>query len=76
MKKLLLIGTAVLLMATSAHADCVPSADGKPITPEEYHRTVGPCACPSDLKSNGARCGNDSAFCRRGGWAPSCGAKK
>ncbi len=42
------------------------------ITAEEYHRLIGPCACPDDLTKINHRCGRQSAYCRCGGWEPIC----
>jgi hypothetical protein len=32
----------------------------------------GRCPCPYNVKSNGHRCGGNSAYSRRGGEAPKC----
>lgn len=35
---------------------------------------AGPCNCPWDVDKRGYQCGKRSAFCRRGGLEPQCGA--
>jgi hypothetical protein len=47
-------------------------AKAQPITPDQYHAQIGPCACPDDHKSDGRKCGHDSAYCRCGGLEPAC----
>jgi hypothetical protein len=42
------------------------------ITPQQYHKTVGPCACPNDKAKNGSRCGKRSAYCDPKGERPRC----
>jgi hypothetical protein len=37
------------------------------MTPAQYHKEKGPCACPDDKDKAGKRCGKRSAFCRSGG---------
>jgi hypothetical protein len=44
------------------------------IAADEYHRLIGPCACPDDLTKVNHRCGLQSAYCRCGGWEPICHA--
>lgn len=42
-------------------------AAAQPVTPQQYHKEKGPCACPDDKDKAGNRCGKRSAFCRSGG---------
>lgn len=37
------------------------------MTPQQYHKAKGPCACPDDKDKAGNKCGKRSAFCRSGG---------
>jgi hypothetical protein len=37
------------------------------MTPQQYHKAKGPCACPDDKDSAGKTCGKRSAFCQKGG---------
>jgi len=48
------------------------SVTAQTIAPDQYHAQAGPCACPNDYKSDGRRCGRDSAYCRCGGLEPVC----
>jgi hypothetical protein len=47
-------------------------ATAQQITPEQYHQQIGPCACPGNKTADGHRCGRVSAYCRCGGWEPTC----
>lgn len=44
----------------------------KAMTPQQYHKDVGPCACPDDKDKAGRRCGKRSAFCQKGGAEVTC----
>jgi hypothetical protein len=47
-------------------------AIAQPMTPAQYHKEKGPCACPDDKDKAGHRCGKRSAFCRSGGAEVKC----
>jgi hypothetical protein len=38
----------------------------KAMTPQQYHKQNGRCACPGDKDKAGHACGKRSAFCRSG----------
>ena len=42
------------------------------MTPQQYHKEKGPCACPGDKDKAGHVCGKRSAFCRSGGAEVQC----
>jgi hypothetical protein len=42
-------------------------ASAQSMTPQQYHKEKGPCACPDDTDKAGKKCGKRSAFCRSGG---------
>jgi hypothetical protein len=42
------------------------------MTPQQYHKEKGPCACPDDKDKAGKRCGKRSAFCQAGGAEVRC----
>jgi hypothetical protein len=44
----------------------------KAMTPQQYHKEKGPCACPGDKDRAGHACGKRSAFCRSGGAEVEC----
>jgi hypothetical protein len=44
----------------------------KAMTPQQYHKQFGPCACPGDKDKAGHACGKRSAFCRSGGADVQC----
>ena len=58
--------TAALIAAPSV------SLAQKAMTPQQYHKEKGTCACPDDKDSAGRKCGKRSAFCRSGGADVQC----
>jgi hypothetical protein len=54
-----LIGSALLASYSFASAQSM--------TPQQYHKDKGPCACPDDKDKAGSKCGKRSAFCRKDG---------
>ncbi len=42
------------------------------MSPQQYHKEKGPCACPGDKDKVGHLCGKRSAFCRSGGAEVQC----
>jgi hypothetical protein len=42
------------------------------MTPQQYHKDKGPCACPDDKAKDGSKCGKRSAFCKSGGAEVKC----
>ena len=42
------------------------------MTPQQYHKDKGPCACPGDKAKDGSVCGKRSAFCKSGGAEVKC----
>jgi hypothetical protein len=42
------------------------------MTPQQFHKKEGACACPDDKDSAGKKCGKRSAFCREGGTTLQC----
>jgi hypothetical protein len=61
MKKIVL---TVLMLGGIVAATPLASAQ---MTPQQYHKDKGPCACPDDQDKAGNKCGKRSAFCRSGG---------
>jgi hypothetical protein len=60
--------TAVIALTVAAALLAGHSvAATQPMTPQQYHKDKGPCACPDDKDKAGNRCGKRSAFCRSGG---------
>jgi len=51
--------TALTLLASPSLAQTM--------TPQQYHKDKGPCACPDDKDKAGHKCGKRSAFCQKGG---------
>jgi hypothetical protein len=45
----------------------VSFASAQTMTPHQYHKEKGPCACPDDKDKAGNKCGKRSAFCQKGG---------
>jgi hypothetical protein len=62
MKIIFALGVALALISSPT----VVSAQ-KAMTPQQYHKEKGPCACPGDKDKAGHACGKRSAFCRSGG---------
>ncbi len=63
----------VLAFVTAAALISIPSlAVAQTMTPQQYHKEKGPCACPDDKDAAGHKCGKRSAFCRGGGAEPTC----
>ena len=58
---------ALVAFAIAALAAGIPPAAAQGMTPQQYHKEKGPCACPDDKDKAGNRCGKRSAFCRSGG---------
>jgi hypothetical protein len=42
------------------------------MTPAQYHKDKGPCACPGDKDKAGHMCGKRSAFCKSGAAEVKC----
>jgi hypothetical protein len=42
-------------------------ASAQTMTPQQYHKDKGPCACPNDKAKDGSKCGKRSALCQKGG---------
>jgi hypothetical protein len=59
-------------LATSALFLSYSLAAAQKVTPQQYHKEEGKCACPDDKDSAGKRCGKRSAFCRQGGFTEAC----
>lgn len=59
---------AAFLLAGAAEMATAQQA----MTPQQYHKDVGPCACPSDKDKAGHACGKRSAFCKQGGAEVTC----
>jgi hypothetical protein len=64
----------LLLVAFSATLISTPSLAlaQKAMTPQQYHKDKGPCACPDDKDKAGHKCGKRSAFCQPGGVEVQC----
>jgi hypothetical protein len=63
MKILALAALALLVSVSFASAQ---------MTPAQYHKEKGPCACPDDKAKDGSKCGKSSAFCQSGGPEVKC----
>ncbi len=58
----------VFALLTTAALIASPSLGlAQSMTPQQYHKAKGPCACPNDKDKAGKKCGKRSAFCRSGG---------
>ena len=55
---------AVVFVALFA---AVTVASAQTMTPQQYHKEKGPCACPDDKAKDGSKCGKRSALCQKGG---------
>ena len=58
---------ALTALIAAALIATVPLASAQSLTPQQYHKQKGPCACPDDKDKAGNKCGKRSAFCRSGG---------
>ena len=65
MRILTLAALTVAILATSYSLAPAQQA----MTPQQYHKEKGPCACPNDKDKAGKACGKRSAFCQSGGTA-------
>jgi hypothetical protein len=54
-------------LAISALVISFSFASAQQMTPQQYHKQKGPCACPNDKDKAGKTCGKRSAFCQSGG---------
>lgn len=76
MRKLALILTASLALATPALARDTSSMDDakikKAIIAQSIASYSGSCPCPYNTTRNGSSCGGRSAYSRKGGAAPLC----
>lgn len=59
------LALATLVASVLFASISVASAQG--MTPAQFHKEVGPCACPGDKDKAGKTCGKRSAFCQSGG---------
>jgi hypothetical protein len=64
------IAFAVLTAAALIASASLASAQS--MTPQQYHKDKGPCACPDDKDKAGNKCGKRSAFCQAGGVEVTC----
>jgi hypothetical protein len=58
---------AVALLMTGALIASHSLASAQSMTPAQYHKEKGPCACPADKDKAGKVCGKRSALCQKGG---------
>jgi hypothetical protein len=63
---------AVSALAIAALTANYSLASAQGMTPQQYHKEKGPCACPDDKDKAGKRCGKRSAFCQAGGAEVRC----
>jgi hypothetical protein len=54
-------------MVTAALIASYSLAAAQNMTPQQYHKEKGPCACPGDKDKAGKPCGKRSAFCQSRG---------
>jgi hypothetical protein len=64
--------TVLTLLTASALIAGVSFFSAQAMTPQQYHKEKGPCACPDDKDKSGHKCGKRSAFCRTGGAEVEC----
>jgi len=64
--------TAFALLTATALIAGVSFASAQSMTPQQYHKDKGPCACPDDKDKAGHKCGKRSAFCQEGGAEVTC----
>lgn len=57
----------IIVFASSALLSGFTPALAQTMTPQQYHKDKGPCACPDDKDKAGHKCGKRSAFCQKGG---------
>ena len=58
---------AILAFAISVLLSGYSPVLAETMTPQQYHKAKGPCACPDDKDKAGNKCGKRSAFCQKGG---------
>jgi hypothetical protein len=58
---------AIFALTLATLAAGYSPAMAQTMTPAQYHKEKGPCACPDDKDKTGKHCGKRSAFCRSGG---------
>jgi hypothetical protein len=58
---------AIAVLMTGALIAGSSLASAQTMTPQQYHKDKGPCACPDDKDKAGHKCGKNSAFCKKGG---------
>jgi hypothetical protein len=63
---------AITLLTTSALIASYSLAAAQSMTPAQYHKEKGPCACPGDKDKAGKKCGKRSAYCQSGGVEVRC----
>lgn len=66
--RILAVTALVISALTVGHS----LASAQSMTPQQYHKEKGPCACPDDKDKAGKRCGKRSAFCQAGGAEVRC----
>lgn len=64
--------TALVLLTAGALIAGISVGSAQTMTPQQYHKEKGPCACPDDKDKAGHRCGKRSAFCQAGGVEVTC----
>lgn len=57
----------ITILVASALIGSHSLASAQTMTPQQYHKEKGPCACPDDTDKAGRKCGKRSAFCQKGG---------
>lgn len=62
----------IAALISSAMIASYSLASAQTMTPQQYHKEKGPCACPDDKDKVGHKCGKRSAFCQPGGADVQC----
>ena len=58
---------AIVAFTISALLAGYSPASAETMTPQQYHKDKGPCACPDDKDKAGNKCGKRSTLCQKGG---------
>src|SRR5690348_2996877 len=64
--------TITAILTATALLGSVGLVSAQSMTPAQYHKEKGPCACPDDKDKAGNKCGKRSAFCQQGGAEVTC----
>lgn len=72
MKSIMFLASIALSVVASPAVAQSDAQIKQKIIQESINNYPGACPCPYNTKSNGARCGGNSAYSRPGGESPKC----